>query len=517
MKTKTYKGRAALFALLLAAPAYSAQGLAADVSADKIRETANNTLKALNIPGVAVVAVHRGEVILAEGFGVRDIATNEPVTADTLFGIASNTKAFTAAAIATLVEQGKLSWDDKAIEHLPELRLADPNITAELTIRDMLSHRSGLGLGAGDLMIWPNTDKTTADLIEGLAHVPVQRDLRQGFAYNNLMFVMAGEIIARVSGMPYAEYIEQTFLQPLHMQNTAVGFSNIAEGYDNVAVGTIEYDGELQRFPLDFLEDFSSAGAMASSVNDLSKWLLTQLNEGTSPSGEQLFSEASQNTMWNVTTPLTANGNPATQFRGVGLGWFVKDYHGVKHVSHSGGILGMLSLTTLIPEHEFGMVVLSNQQAFGGLTAITEEALEDLLELPDRDWVTEQQADYRKSIQEKADFALAQPAHKRPALELPNYAGTYRDAWYGDVIVALEEDELLISFTHTELLKGRLEHYNGDTFVVRWNEPLLEADAFIDFNVDRANKIKGATLEAIAPFTDFSFDFHNLQLERVEP
>lgn len=483
-------------------------------SAESIRANAEAVLDAFKVPGIAVVAVKDGEVILAEGFGVRDIASGEPVNADTLFGIASNTKAFTSAAIATLVEQDKLDWDDKVIEHIPEFRLADEDITAQLTIRDLLSHRSGLGLGAGDLMIWPNTDKTMDDLLAGLAHVPIARSLRQGFAYNNLMFVTAGEVIARVSGMPYGDYITQTFLQPLGMTNTRVGFSNIPADNDNFAVGTIEYDGELHRFPLDYLEDFSSAGAMASSVNDLSKWLLTQLNNGVAPSGKRLFSKGTQNTMWNVATPLPADSNVATEFRGVGLGWFLKDYYGVKHVSHSGGILGMLSLTTLIPEHNFGMVVLSNQQAFGALTVVTEEALEDLLDLPERDWLTQMQKAYQDFMVSKTEFVLEKPERVRAPLTLASYAGTYNDPWYGDVRVQLVDDDLRIDFTHTELLKGRLEHYNGDTFVVRWDEPLLEADAFIDFAVTRDNSVQSARMEAVADFTDFSFDFHNLRLQR---
>ena len=486
-------------------------------SAESIRANAEAVLDAFKVPGIAVVAVKDGEVILAEGFGVRDIASGEPVNADTLFGIASNTKAFTSAAMATLVEQGKLDWDDKVIEYIPEFRLADETISARLTIRDLLSHRSGLGLGAGDLMIWPNTDKTIDDLLEGLAHVPVENDLRQQFAYNNLMFVTAGEVIARVSGMPYGDYITQTFLQPLGMNNTRVGFSNIPSDNANFAVGTIEYEGDLHRFPLDYLEDFSSAGAMASSANDLSKWLLTQLNGGEAPNGERLFSQGTQNTMWNVATPLPADSNAATKFRGVGLGWFLKDYYGVKHVSHSGGILGMLSLTTLIPEHNFGMVVLSNQQAFGALTVVTEEALEELLDLPDREWLTQMQGIHQDFMASKAEFVLETPEQVRESLALASYAGTYNDPWYGDVKLQLVDEELRIDFTHTELLKGRLEHYNGDTFVVRWDEPLLEADAFIDFDVSRDNAVQGARMEAVTDFTDFSFDFHNLRLERVEP
>lgn len=344
----------------------------------KIRQTAEQSLDAFNIPGLAVVAVKDGEVILAEGFGVRDIESQQPVTPTTLFGIASHTKAFTAAAMATLVEQGKVEWDDKVVEHLPSFKLADPYITRELTIRDLLSHRSGLGLGAGDLMIWPNTDKTTDEVIAGLAHVPIEHGFRERFDYNNLMFVTAGEVISKVTNIPYQQYVEQTLFEPMQMDESTIGFSRIDEGYNNVAVGTIEVDGELHRFPLDFLEDFSAAGATAASADDMSRWLLTLLNEGETTTGERLFTEESLHNMWQLTTPLPVSGDAAEQgtyFRGYGLGWFVKDYYGVKHVSHSGGILGMLSFTTVIPEEEFAITVMSNQQAFGALTAIVQESL----------------------------------------------------------------------------------------------------------------------------------------------
>lgn len=483
----------------------------------KIRQTAEQSLDAFNIPGLAVVAVKDGEVVLAEGFGVRDIESQQPVTPTTLFGIASHTKAFTAAAMATLVEQGKVDWDDKVIEHLPSFKLADPYITRELTIRDLLSHRSGLGLGAGDLMIWPNTDKTTDEVIAGLANVPIEHGFRERFDYNNLMFVTAGEVISEVSGMPYHQYVEQTLFEPMQMDESTIGFSRIDASYDNVAVGTIEMDGELHRFPLDFLEDFSAAGATAASVDDMSRWLLTLLNEGETLTDKRLFKEESLHDMWQLTTPLPVSADAAEQgtyFRGYGLGWFVKDYYGVKHVSHSGGILGMLSFTTVIPEKEFAITVMSNQQAFGALTAIVQESLEEVLGVPDQDWVANESKKYHEFIQKKADFKVEAVDEPQPSLALSKYAGTYTDAWYGDVAISKQDDTLRIDFTHTDMLKGSLEHYNGNTFIVRWDEPLLEADAFIDFDVNRNNEIKTATMEAVADFTDFSFDFHNLKLEK---
>jgi len=488
------------------------------VSVAEIREHAEQALQQFNIPGLAIAVVKDGEVVLAEGFGVSNLQTGAAVDADTLFGVASHTKAFTAAAIAQLVEQQLLDWDDPVVQHMPEFALSDRSLSDRITVRDLLSHRTGLGLGAGDLMIWPATDKTTTEVIASLQHLPMERDLRQGFAYNNLMFVVAGELISRVSGMPYADYVQQNLLQPLGMQRSVIGFSRIPPDDQNFAIGHAEIRGEhgdqLEPFALDYLEDFAAAGALASSANDFSQWLLTQLNQGVSPSGTTLFSAASQRSMWQLTTPLTVSPSMAadgTYFRGVGLGWFVKDFHGVRHISHSGGILGMLSLTTIIPEHNFAITVMSNQQAFDALTAITNEALERLLQLPDQDHFANARVNYREMMAEKGSFTLAAADGTPASLDIGSYSGLYTDSWYGDIIIAQHGDELTIRFTHSPLLLGRLEHYQGDTFIARWNERLLEADAFVHFEL-ADDGVTGARLEAVAPFTDFSFDFHNLKL-----
>lgn len=490
----------------------------ASLSADSVRENAQQALKDFNIPGLAVVVVKDGKVLLAEGFGVRNTQTGEPVNADTLFGVASHTKAFTVAAIAQLVEQELLNWDDRVVQHMPEFALSDRSLSDRITVRDLLSHRTGLGLGAGDLMIWPATDKTSAEVIAGLKHLPIARDLRQGFAYNNLMFVVAGELISRVSGMPYADYVQQNLLQPVGMQRSVIGFSQLPHHEQNFAIGHAEIRGdrgdELEPFALDYLEDFAAAGALASSANDFSQWLLTQLNEGVSPSGNTLFSAESQRTMWQLTTPLWVSPSMAadgTYFRGAGLGWFVKDFHGVRHISHSGGILGMLSLTTIIPEHNFAITVMSNQQAFDALTAITNEALEQLLQLPDQDHFATARSNYRDMMAEKGSFTLTAGNGTPPTLTIGTYSGLYTDSWYGDIIIAQHGDKLTIRFTHSPLLLGWLEHYQGDTFIARWNERLLEADAFVHFEL-ADGAVTGARLEAVAPFTDFSFDFHNLKL-----
>ena len=263
----------------------------AQINTTDLEEVINTSMARFDVPGMAVAVVQDDKVVFAKGFGTSNLNTNAKVNKDTLFGIASNTKAFTSAALAKLVDEGKLSWDDRVIDHLPEFRLYDSYVTREMRVRDLLSHRSGLGLGQGDLMIWPSTDKSIEAILAGLQYLKPASSFRSQYAYNNLMFVTAGEVVARVSGMSWNDYIEKNILQPLHMDNSRAGFSRIPKSNKNWAIGHIPMDGKLNPFFVNYLEDFRGAGAIASSVNDMSQWLLTQLAGGKMPSGEQLFSE----------------------------------------------------------------------------------------------------------------------------------------------------------------------------------------------------------------------------------
>ncbi|MCW1719957.1 serine hydrolase [Pseudoalteromonas sp. A3] len=491
----------------------------AQINTTDLEEVINTSMARFDVPGMAVAVVQDDKVVFAKGFGTSNLNTNAKVNKDTLFGIASNTKAFTSAALAKLVDEGKLSWGDRVIDHLPEFRLYDSYVTREMRVRDLLSHRSGLGLGQGDLMIWPSTDKSIEAILAGLQYLKPASSFRSQYAYNNLMFVTAGEVVARVSGMSWNDYIEKNILQPLHMDNSRAGFSRIPKSNKNWAIGHIPMDGKLNPFFVNYLEDFRGAGAIASSVNDMSQWLLTQLAGGKMPSGEQLFSEKQQAQMWHphITSMASKSAYEAyhQQFRGYGLGWSIEDYHGFKKLGHGGGILGMVSQVTLLPEKKLGIVILSNQQAFSALSAVTHEVLEDALELEDKDWVEELAKKHFASKQKAyANAKPDTPADYQPQLPNINYTGTLHDDWYGDVIIEQLDGKLRIDFTHTKRLKGTLEHYTGNTFIVKWDEKLLEADAFIRFDMGANNRVNSAKMRAVSTaVTDFSFDFRNLNLK----
>jgi CubicO group peptidase (beta-lactamase class C family) len=491
----------------------------------KVESSVQKAMAAFQVPGIAVAIIKDNEIVLSKGFGVVKHGSQQKVNADTLFGVASNTKAMTAALLASLVDEGKLNWKTKVIDIIPEFQLPDAYVTREFTILDLLSHNSGLGLGAGDLMIWPETTLTNQDVIKGLKHLPQVSSFRSEFAYDNLMYVIAGEIIAKITGKPWHEVIQSRIFDKLGMKNTRAKFSLIPDNNKNVARAHVPLEGKLHVVGGNFLEKFSSAGSVASSVNDMSLWLKAQLNLGKyGQNGEQdlrLFSEQQSREMWQARTllpvPERATVQDKTHFTAYALGWFVKDYHGVKVIQHTGGILGMVSKVVMVPEENLAMVILTNQQSGFAFNALSQQILTEYLELPAKDWVAHYAAQLQAYNAEKQSDLAMQAAqadkNSKPSLPLASYAQSYIDNWYGEIVVSLENNNLMMQFANTPALHGSLEHYQHNTFIVRWDDRTLEADAYVNFNLNPDGSINFVTMEAVSTATDFSFDFHDLTLK----
>ncbi|WP_252738722.1 serine hydrolase [Colwellia sp. D2M02] len=521
-KTLSLAMSATLIMATLFTEQVSAQPSELVVKNQKIELAIKKAMDTFQVPGVAVAIVKNNEVVMRKGFGIIEQGKSAKVTPDTLFGIASNTKAMTAALLAGLVDEGKLTWDTRVIDVIPEFQMPDAYVTREFTITDLLAHNSGLGLGAGDLMIWPQTTLTNADVIKGIKYLPEVSSFRSEFAYDNLMYIIAGEVITRVTGQPWHEVIQARIFTPLGMKNTRAMFSLIESSNQNVARAHVPLEGKLNVVGGNFLEKFSAAGSVASSVHDMSYWLKAQLNQGAYGTKEQrLFSAEQSQTMWQAKTLLSvsqkATEQDKTHFSAYGLGWFLKDYHGVKLIHHSGGILGMVSKVVLVPEADLGMVILTNQQSGDAFNAIYHQILNEYLELPKKDWVDYYQAKQQKRLaKEAARRAKAEAAvdrDSRPSLALAKYAQTYQDNWYGDIHIVLVDNKLNMQFGNTPELNGVLEHYQHNTFIVRWHDRTLEADAFINFNLSESGDINYATMKAVSHLTDFSFDFHDLKLQ----
>ena len=494
-----------------------------DAFVEKTRET-------FDVPGIAVAIVGDGEVVLERGYGLRDLQTRAPAGPRTLFAIASNTKAFTSASLSILADEGKLSLDDRVIDHLPWFRMSDPYITGEMRIRDLLVHRSGLGLGAGDLLYWPTTDYSTEEVARRLREVPIDGSFRGQYAYDNILYGVAQLVIEAASGQSYAQFLQQRILDPLGMDATRFN-SDALRPDDEVATGYAKADFKtLQPAPRMAWANVSGAGGLYSSVHDMGSWIRMQLAGGTyrdaAGTGQRLFSEKRQQAMWTVVTPRAVGKAPVPElqaampdFLGYGEGWNLSDYRGEKLVWHTGGWPGMVSRLTLVPERGIGIVVLTNAEAGGAFHAVTMRALDAMLGAPEHDW----NAAYAAALAKDRDEAdedwdkhlAARDAGSRPSLTLAGYAATYRDRWYGDVTIEQAGDRLRMRFTRTPALHGALEHWQHDTFIVRWDERWLNADAFVTFALDPDGKVREARMEAISPLTDFSFDFHHLRLKPV--
>ncbi|MFT5161825.1 MAG: CubicO group peptidase (beta-lactamase class C family) [Alteromonadaceae bacterium] len=502
----------------------------APVDLVQIKQTIEKAMKAFNVPGIAVAIVKDDKVIMSKGFGLIQMGKRDKVNADTLFGIASNTKAFTTAALAILADEGKLNWDDKVTDYLPSFALRDPYVTQQFTIRDMLSHRSGLGIGAGDLMIWPASDITTDEIIKRVRYLKPMTSFRSEYAYDNLMYVMAGEIVARVSKMSWHEFIQKRILTPLKMTQTRMRYSAIEANNHNVATAHAPVDGQIKPVGGDFLESFSSAGSIASSVNDMSQWLRVQLKGGlidtTGDKDNRLFSGVKGIEMW---TPNTLQDVPPfneemdrTHFRAYGLGWRLNDHQGYKMVSHTGGIMGMVSRVVMIPEKQLGVVILTNQQSGPAFYAIAHDIINRYLEVEHKDWVSIYQHKQKNKVDEGQrvveQLMKDRDSQSRPSLALADYAKLYRDDWYGDIEITLVDDKskgqkLQMRFSRTPVLIGELEHFQHNTFIVRWYDRSTNADAFVNFQLTPEGKVDIVTMQAVSPLTDFSFDFHDLLLK----
>ena len=524
---RTTMAAALALAPIAFAPAVIAQGTARKAPAlpiapAEIDETVARAMKAFQVPGMAVGIVKDGKLVFARGYGVREAGKSAKVDPDTLFQIGSNTKAFTAAALAMLVDEGKLRWDDKVIDHLPHFRLYDPYVTREFTIRDLLTHRSGLGLGAGDLMIFPATDMTRAEIMQGMRHLKPVSSFRAKYDYDNLLYMVAGELIPAVTGQSWEDFVSKRIFAPLKMTGCAANADRIADGRD-VASPHVVMEGRAQAIPVEGINAIGPAGTINCNITGMARWLETQLAAGETPTGQRLFTAERSAEMWDMVTPTPPSplaGLYDSHFAGYGLGWFLSDAHGRKRVHHTGGVLGTVTWVSLIPELKLGILVFTNQQNGAAMEAVGGQILDAYLGAPHRDWVATAQAmtaeRAAKAAAIEAEAAKTAAVAAPPALPLEAYTGTYRDAWRGDATVTRSGDALVLRISRTKKLEGPLTPYKGNIFIVRWKDRSLEADAFVRFEQGYDGTPSGMTMRAISPATDFSYDFQDLDFRKTE-
>ena len=509
---------AAVLALAAALPATAAPPAGFDARVEQLRTQ-------YGAPGISIAIVEGGQPTLVKGWGVRQIGTNAPVGADTIFATGSTGKAFTSAALALLVDQGKIGWDDRVIDHMPDFRMYDPWVTREITIRDLLVHRSGLGLGAGDLLFVPNSTLTRKETMRRLRHIKPATSFRSAYAYDNVLYMVAGQLIEEVSGKSWERFVKEELFRPLAMTNSTVSDAEFQATEDRARPhgrvgGPIV--GMGQQTVLDesatLAANAAPAGGLSISANDMTRWLLTQLGKGAIPGGRRLYSEAQSAQMWLPVTLQPISPQPPgfevlqPNFDTYALGWDVSDYRGTKIISHSGAVFGSLAIVALIPDKNVGFFIAVNSGEGEIVRGLFNELLDHYLGFPAAGWPEkwhafkmDRQAEAVKVVSAEVD----RPARVGPSLSLDRYVGDYADPWYGTIKVRRSGKGLTIDFPHSTGLGGVLTHYQYDTFRTNpaqgWIEP-----AFVTFSIDADGKVDRVTMKAVSPLADFSFDYHDL-------
>lgn len=440
--------------------------------------TIEQALRDWQVPGLAIAIVKDDAVVFERGYGVRTLGTRERVDQHTIFSVASTTKAMTAACLGMLVDDGKLLWDDPVSKWLPELQLSDASTTRQLTVRDLLTHRTGLPRGD---MLWYGSGLGRMEILRRVRNLQPAWSFRSRYGYQNIMYMAAGEVVRAVSGMSWDTFIADSLFKPLGMTRSSTSVRNLA-GVSNVATPHEEVDDTVRVVRWPNYDNVGAAGAVNSSAHDMAQWVRLVLNGGTF-NGRRLLQER---TVEELLSPQMVNRldstaralRPSSHFLTYGLGWALLDYQGKKIVTHDGWLDGMRTRVMMVPELKLGVVIILNGPRASLHTAIAYQILDHYLGAARRDWSAEYLAMAREDVA-KAKERVAERESKRvkdtaPAMPLPAYVGTYTSEIYGDVVIQLERGVLTLKFG--ELYLGDLAHRHYETFQVNWRDKVLGWD-----------------------------------------
>ncbi len=482
-------------------------------------------------PGVAVALVQGGQVIHAKGYGLRHKGLEASVDTSTYFRVASVSKAFTVAALAVLADEGKLDWDDRVVEFLPDFQMSDPWVTREFTIRDLLTHRSGLGPGAGDLMLWPApTGFSRQEIVHNLRHLRPVSSFRSEYAYDNLLYIVAGELIETITGVSWEAYVQERLLKPLG--NNC--YTETPSSVSNVAMPHQMLDDTVVTVPRNAVHGpspvYAAAGGISCNIKGLADWMRTWLAGGTTPSGVTLFSLEQRKEMWEGVTLMSPTSFErnffGSHFKTYALAWRKLDVMGQEFISHTGSLSGARAWVGFLPDMEIGIAILDNGNNSKVRNILMTALLSRFAGKPGGNWIDRLEDWYETKRQERAALkAEAMPEAEGPGTEgdgtvflpLAAYAGTYKDSWFGHVDITLDGDTLRFASRKSPQMIGSLEPFSGHRFIVRWDNRKLEADAWVKFGDDFTGQITGMQMKAVSDETDSSFDFEDLGFVRQDP
>lgn len=465
-------------------------------------------LTEFEVPGVGVGIVKDGKVVLAKGYGVKRLdQPDDRVDEHTLFSIASNSKAFTGTALAMLVEEGKLKWEDRVTDHLPWFKLSDDYVTAHLTVRDLLVHHSGLPAYANDVLLFPPATYSRKELLMKLKDVPLVHDFRSVYAYDNILYLAAGEVIEAVSGMEWEDFVKKRIFDRVGMPSSISRFSTLRE-QPNVAYSHRRSEGEVKVLDSFFDQNIGDpgnpAGGIASSAADMANWLIVHLDSGRTPERGRLFTPKATEELWKIIVPMPISKEPEwlkpaqKNFYGYSLGFRSYDYRGVKVVGHGGLLTGFVSQLAMVPEKNFGVVVLTNQSSTGAYWSIIHRILDHYLQAEPFDWI----AGYKKELDRslaRQDSTNRTRTDVQPdtglkrTLPLSAYTGAYHDDLIGRTVVSVGEDSVMrLDFAKLPQFNGTLEHFHADLFRLIYDNKNRGQGLFLSFAINPDKSIRDA-------------------------
>jgi len=498
-----FQSRANRFVVLILMLLVSSLFVAAqDAPLQGFDDYVNKAVKDWEVPGVAIAVIKDDRIVFAKGYGVRELGKPSPVDERTVFAIGSSSKAFTAAAIAMLVDEGKLKWDDPATKYLPGLQLYDPNATRELTVRDLVSHR--VGLERGDFL-WYASPHDRGEILRRIRYLKPSSSMRSRFGYQNVMFLAAGQIVPSVTGKDWDDFMRERVFVPLGMTTSGTSIKAF-NGSNNVAAPHAKFDDKVQAVAWRNIDNIAPAGSINSNVVDMAQWVRLQLNDGMYEN-KRLLSAAAIKEMQMPQTVIRLEGAmerlyPKAHFLSYGLGWFLSDYRGRKVVEHGGAIDGMRALVAMMPEEKLGIVILTNMNGSVLPMPLAYRVFDAYLGGNQPDWSADMLKTI-KTLQEQGKAAALKSESERvkgtsPSVSLEKYAGDYQSEMYGDAKIVFENGKLAAQFGPN--FTGELEHWNYDTFRVTWRDR-MQGKGFINFRLNRQGKVEGMNMENIADFT----------------
>ena len=481
-------------------------------------------LQTFRVPGVGVAIVKDGRVLMAKGYGTKRMGENKPVDENTLFLIASNSKAFTATSLAILVEDGKLRWDDKVINHLPWFRMSDDYVTSHMTIRDLLVHHSGLPAYGGDIMLFPPSKYTRRQILDRLRNIPLKYDFRTTYAYDNILYLVAGEVIAEVSGMSWEDFVKKRIFDKVGMEESVSRYSAL-KANDNFSFGHARNGYDIR-----IVENFRDrnigdagdpAGGICSSASDMARWLITQLDSGRTPSQEKIFTPAATAQLWKVVTPMPVSKVPEAikpsqqNFWGYGLGFRSYNYGKYKVVGHGGALRGFVSQIAMVPGLDLGVVVLTNQHTTGAYWSIINHVLDYYMQNPSFDWIggykkISDSATARSQAQKRKVF-ITRDSTDKPSIPLERYGGTYTEELMGKVTITKEDTGLVLRFENSDYYIADLAYFQYNNFIAKFRGMEFPTEAYVSFQLNPDGTIDGAKIKVLDP--DSYFDFEELVLK----